>query len=468
MSVVLPPSVVPLFCFHSIPTMQSAVASLESRVSSGLSDLYAHHDQVNADKRLLLHRTLDTMTALDATSRHSRHSSAHSRTMAANNILPLLKLLPLPDSVLSLHKDDATVCGMDEWSTEAEEATAAAADVLTVAATYESGLADSGRCDGRWLIRALVRSRPSYTLHALTLTATTADSRVEMASHATLIPSLPPDCTGCLTCGVEVLSSTSAEVVSIRALLRASHTHESAVVDVWSRYVHLPRYPYPNQHITLFSSDGQCADLPSALSLASLSSAAQPLSLRLDSRPPLSLSAVSRVIQQHLHLEALEPTGGLSAICGVTEARLTASEVLLVSSSRPAPFASVSPFPGVCCVLSAPPSVASPPDADCCWLRLYSESELVALSFIGCLRAALPPSCGVTVDVANPLSIDSVQQALAALTAETEEAVSSQQSSASAPRSMTGRVFRLSSRPVWGCCRCCLRVSALLLVSAGL
>ena len=399
--------------------MQSAVALLESRMRRGQADLRVHYEQVSADKRLLLRRTIDTVAALDG---DSDGSLARRRPQwdGSDHFLPLLPLLPLTDT-MPPPKEDAMAIDVDGQkddggSAEAEEGAVA---VLAVEAVYESGVADSGCCDGRWAVRAVIRSRSSHPLHALTLHAITAEQQLEAASQSSVLDSLPASSLVCLLCGVDVLSSTPATVSGARVLLRISHT-PGAAVTVWSRIVQLPCYPYLNQRIHLFGGSKPSVDALAALSLFPLSSPANTVRLRLGASPPLA--DLSSLIQQHCSLRPIDHTHYATLVCGVADARLAVSDQLLVSycpSSSSAFSPSACPFPGLCCVLSAHPSIVA-----ACSLRLYCGSDRVALSFLSRVRAALPPSCTFDVDAAHSLSLSEVQSAVTALLAETEEAVS--------------------------------------------
>ena len=419
----LPPSTLSLPGLVGCVSMQSAVALLAARVASGEAALYANYDAVNADKRLLLQRTVSTIAALDGSSgsdqqqnRSVRRRRWHRHT---DHLLPLLTLLP-PTHTLPPQKEDAVMATTDGAAGEdgAEEAEVGTLEVLTVEALYQSGLADSGCCDGRWLISALVRSRPPHTSQPVTLLATTADRRVDMACYSSGIDSLPPSSIVCLRCEVDLLSSTPADLLHLRTLLTIQHTHShDAAGTLWTRCVLLPRFPHPSQRVALFESS-ESLDTSFALSLSPLSSAVHHLSLRLDGCLPLD--ALSTLIQQRLHLQPIDHTRHHTSVYGVGVGHLTASDELLASSSYTQCDRSAH-FLGLCCLLSAPPTAAS----SICSMQMYSVSESATLSFLYCLRAALPSSCRVSVDVAAQPALQLIQRAVAAMTAETQEAVSS-------------------------------------------
>ena len=407
--------------------MRAAVALLESRVKSGAADLYRNYDEVSADKRLLLQRTVDSIAALDSGSRRDDNDNG-TAVPRADNILPLLTLLPLADGAAQPN-DDATRAQADRQpsSDDTRLAKAAAVDVLAVDARYERGLADGGCCDGRWLIRAVVRSRVPHPLHAVALMATAADQRAELVCHATVVDSLLPSSIVCLLCAVDVLSTTLPAVLSIRTLLTVSHSSNKAALARWSRRVQLPRFPHPSQHVQLLAptDESVSADVSTALSSSPLSSAAattaQPISLHLDGCPPFA--ALSSLLQLSFDLRPVTPTPQPSKFADAAAAHLTASDELLVSAPSSTSLPSACLFPGLCCVLSAVPSVGS---SSRCWLRLYSESDAVALSFLCGLRAALPASCGTNVTLSDPVSLDHVHRAMAAMIAEAEGGVRQQ------------------------------------------
>ena len=437
--------------------MQQALSLLSARVESAASSLYINHEQVNADKRLLLQRTLDSIAALDDrldrdsmrsssrsdssegadTSEHSaRRSRRQQRRGTADNVLPLLTLLPLThttsklnDNGLTGERDEARV-GLEEQS----ELEAAEVDVLGVEAEWEGGVADSGCCDGRWLIRARIRSRSLHALRSLTLRATASDAKVDSTCRASVLDYLSPNNTVALLCAVDVMSATPAELLNLRTLLTISHSRSHSAlampVTCWTRQVQLPRFSFSHQRLSLLPPSVEGADVAALLSLAPLSSATQPLTLRIDSSPPSSLSreALSSLLQQRLCLQSLGTASSFKSVCGVADAQLSWSDELFASSPRAGSAPSACSIPGLCCVLSALPFTAGMSSAPASfWLRLYGLSDLASLCFVSCLRAELPATCELSVDVAHPLSLNEVRHAVTAMLNEAEEAVSAQQ-----------------------------------------
>ena len=399
--------------------MNDAVAVLADRVQRGAADLHNNYAKVNADKRRLLQRTFDTVAVLDGST--SSYTALSHHTAATDCVLPLLTLLPVDSKDTApqqqLDARDGGL-GMDE-----DEATSWELDVLSVEAVYEGGQAG---CDGRWAVSAIVRSRARHTLNDFQLTALTASKQAQLACHSPVIHSLPTSSIVCLLATIDVLASTSVQLADIGALLTVSHqaanhtntTTTTATATAWNRLVQLPRFPYAGQRLLLLApSTDLSLDESVAPSLSPLSAAPYRLALRLDASPPID--ALSALIQQRLQLRPVVHAEQHRAVCGVAEAKLTASDELLVSAvSADSP--RVCPFPGVCCLLSARPSVAP-----CCALQLYALNGSVALSCIACLRSALPATCTLLVDAINPMSLLDVQGAMVALLAETEEAVSS-------------------------------------------